>query len=332
MRTIRVAFLGFGTVGRALHALLERRRDDLARDLGVECVVTGIASRRLGWRADAAGIDGAFPVGVECSDVRAWLAASEAEVVFEAVPLDAERGQPALDYLRAVLAHGAHAISANKGPVVFGYHELTRLAASRGLEYRFESAVMDGAPVFSLVRECLPMSGLRAIRGVFTSTATVVLEAIERGGTLADGVAEAQRLGIAEADPSYDLDGWDSAVKLCAVANVLLGGELRPTAVARAGIRSLGEDEVLRAASEGAPYRLVGELVRGAHGVINARVAPLQCRLDGPLGIVHGATLVMHYLAEVFPGGLTVTSRDPDPVTTAYGMLADLVAVLRSRR
>jgi homoserine dehydrogenase len=252
-------------------------------------------------------------------------------VVFEAIPLDPMSGQPALDYLRAALQHGAHAISANKGPVVHGYRELVQLAAARGLEYRFESAVMDGAPVFSLVRDCLPMSGLHAIRGVFTSTATVVLEAIERGATLGDGVAEAQRLGIAEADPTYDLDGWDSAVKLCAVGNVLLEGALRPADVERVGIRSLGEEEIRRAAADGQPYRLVGEIARDGNGRVNARVAPSQCRIDGPLGVVHGASLVMHYMADVFPGGLTVTSHDPDPVTTAYGMLADFVAVMKRR-
>lgn len=329
MKEVRIAFLGFGTVGRALSALLERRRDELAQDLGVCCRVTGMASRRLGWRADAAGLEVEQPGGTVHPDVHGWLVASAADVVFEAIPLDPMRGQPALDYLRAALRHGAHAISANKGPVVHGYRDLMQLAAENGREYRFESAVMDGAPVFSLVRECLPMSGLHAIRGVFTSTATVVLEAIEGGATLDDGVAEAQRLGIAEADPTYDLDGWDSAVKLCALGNVLLGGDIRPVNVDRTGIRALGEAEVRRAAADGQPYRLLGEVARDARGNVTARVAPAQCRIDAPLGIVHGASLVMHYAADAFPGGLTVTSHDPDPVTTAYGMLADFVAVLR---
>ncbi|HET7456202.1 MAG TPA: hypothetical protein VFJ74_01020 [Gemmatimonadaceae bacterium] len=325
---VRVAFLGFGAVNQALHALLERRRGALARDHGIECVVTGVASRRIGWRASAAGLDPAHPhAAPDRGDVAAWLAASRADVVFEAIALDPYAGQPALDYLRAALEHGAHAISANKGPVVHGYRELTRLAAERGRGYRFEAAVMDGAPVFSLVRDCLPLAGLRAVRGVFTSTATIVLEAVEEGLSIDDGIARAQRLGIAESDPSYDVDGWDSAVKLCAVGNVLLGGDLRPSDVEREGVRSLGADAVRRASGEGRPYRLVGEVARGTSGVVSARVAPERCAPDGPLGVVRGATLVMHYDADVFPGGLTVTSRDPDPTTTAYGMLADLVRV-----
>jgi homoserine dehydrogenase len=330
-RVVRIAFVGFGTVNRALHALLARRREALARDHGVACIVTGVASRRLGWWAGRTGLDPLAPAGVECTDVHDWLTASAPEVVFEAVPLDPHAGQPALDYLRAAIAHGAHAVSANKGPVVHAYRELSRLAAARGVAYRFEAAVMDGAPVFSLARACLPLAGVTAVRGVFTSTATVVLEAVERGLAIADGIAEAQRLGIAEADPSYDVDGWDTAVKLCAVGNVLLGAELRPGDVARAGIGALEADDVRRAAAEGRPIRLIGEVERDDSGAVRARVAPLRCAPGDPLGVARGATLVMHYEADVFPGGLTVTSRDPDPTTTAYGMLTDLIGVLDSR-
>ena len=327
---MRIAYLGFGSVGRALHALLERRRDALAREHGIICSVTGVASRRIGWRADAAGLDPSVPTGAACRDVRHWLAESRADVVFEAIALDPHTGQPALDYLRAAIEHGAHAISANKGPLVHGYRELLRLAADRGRQFRFEAAVMDGAPVFSLISECLPLAGLSAVRGVFTSTATVVLEAVEEGLSLDEGIARAQRLGIAEADPSYDVDGWDSAVKLCAVGNVLLGGDLRPGDVVREGIRSLTERAVHQARDKGRPFRLIGEVGRDSAGVIRARVAPRQCSVSDRLGVVRGATLVMHYEAEVFPGGLTVTSHDPDPTTTAFGMLADLVRVTRT--
>lgn len=324
---VRIAFLGFGTVNRALHALLAREQAALAREYGITYCITGVASRGIGWIAAAVGLDPARPVGRDCRTVNEWLVESRADVVFEAIALDPHTGQPALDYLRTILTNGAHAISANKGPVVFGYRELTNLAADRGVCYRFESAVMDGAPVFSLARECLPLAGLRAIRGVFTSTATVVLEAVERGLTFDVGIVEAQQLGIAEADPTYDVDGWDTAVKLCAIANVLFGSALHPSHVAREGIRALTEHQVRQAHAERRPYRLVGHIARDANGAITASVAPIQCATDGPLGIVHGSTLVMHYEADIFPGGLTVISRDPNPTTTAYGMLADLISI-----
>jgi homoserine dehydrogenase len=117
-------------------------------------------------------------------------------------------------------------------------------------------------------------------------------------------------------------------VTLCAVGNVLHGAEQRPRDVAREGIGALTGDDVRRAAADGRPIRLVGEVARDASGGVRARVAPVRCAPDGPLGVVRGATLVMHYEADVFPGGLTVSSRDPDPTTTAYGMLADLIGLL----
>lgn len=295
-----------------------RQRVALMSEYGITFEVTGIASRRGGWRAGA----------LECRDVDEWLTAARPDVMFEAIALDPSSGQPALDYLRAALEHGAHAISANKGPIVYGYRELTALAARVGRKYRFESAVMDGAPVFSLVRECLPLSGLRGVRGVFTSTATVVLEAIEQGLTLDEGIARAQELGIAEADPGYDVDGLDSAVKLCALANVTLGGDLRPDDVTRDGIRALSAEDIRDAAAEARPYRLVGEVRRDDSGVISARVVPERCEPGSPLA-VRGTSLVTHFEADVFPGGLTVTSHHPDPVTTAYGMFADFLSVLR---
>src|SRR4051812_5317238 len=169
---VRVAFLGFGNVGRALHALIERRRNALSSAYGIEIRATGVASRTLGWRADPAGLDPHDPPATTRDNIDEWLAAARPDVVFEATPLDPLAGLPALDYLRAVLAAGAHAISANKGPVVHGYRELTALATQHRRAYRFESAVMDGAPLFSLVRECLPLAGVHTIRGVFTSTAT----------------------------------------------------------------------------------------------------------------------------------------------------------------
>ena len=332
MPSFNLAFLGYGTVARALHELLTRNREALAREHDITYAITGVASRRIGWHADAGGLDPAAPTGTKCRDVREWLIAARADVVFEAIALEPHTGQPALDYLRAALEHGAHAISANKGPVVHGYRELSSLAAHVGRRYRFESSVMDGAPLFSLVRECLPLAGLRAVRGVFTSTATIVLEAIEEGLSMADGIARAQRLGIAEADPTYDVDGWDSAVKLCAVANVLLGGDLRPDDVEREGICVLREDEVRRASGEGHPYRLVGDVRRDDGGILRARVGPVRCDARDVLGATRGTTLVTHLEADMFPGGLTLTSHDPDPTTTAYGMFADFVSVSLLRR
>ncbi|HEX6048231.1 MAG TPA: hypothetical protein VFZ21_03150 [Gemmatimonadaceae bacterium] len=328
MREYAVAFLGFGNVGQALYHLLESRRADLGTRFHVGWRATGIASRTLGWWANADGLAVPAPrtTGIQCYDVGDWLLTARPDVVFESIALDPVAGQPALDYLSEVLRTGIHAVSANKGPLVYGYRRLTALAESHGRLFRFESAVMDGAPVFSLVNRCLPLSGLRGVRGVFTSTATVVIEAMERGATLDEGIREAQALGVAEANPFYDVDGWDSAVKLCAVANVLLDRPLLPAQVRRTGVRSLDPAAVRAARADGRPFRLVGRVGVADDGVA-ADVAPAQIDAGDPLA-VSGTTLVTHYDADIFPGGLTVTSHAPDLKTTAYGMLSDFLEVI----
>jgi homoserine dehydrogenase len=328
VRRYAVAFLGFGNVGKALARLIESKRGELAVRYGVACHTTGVASRRLGWWANEDGLTPTMPqaAGTRCYDVADWLLTAHADVVLESIALDPQSGQPALDYLAETLRAGAHAVSANKGPVVYGYQRLAALAESHGRLYRFESAVMDGAPVFSLVRRCLPLAGIRGVSGVFTSTATVVLEAVERGGSIDDGIREAQALGIAEADPTYDLDGLDTAVKLCAVSNVILERALRPAQVNREGIRALDLETVRAARREGRPIRLVGRVeVKGE--TVSARVGPEHVPAASPLAVA-GSTLVTHYDADVFPGGLTVTSSAPNLTTTAYGMFADLLECL----
>lgn len=328
-RARRLAFLGFGNVGRATWALLQARRAALRARYGLAFRVTGVATRRGGWWADASGLDPAQPSGTRCADVADWLARARPDLVLESLPLDPLTGQPALDYARAALRAGAHLVSANKGPVVHGYRELSRLAGTAGRRYLFEAAVMDGAPVFSLVRACLPLADLRGVAGVFTSTATVVLEAIEAGHTVHEGIARARALGVAEENPAFDVDGWDSVVKLCALAAVLFDAPIAPGAVERAGIGALAPHAVRAARADGRPYRLVGRLARRGADLV-ARVAPEQLSRHDPLA-VRGTTLVLRYDADVFPGGLTVTSRDPDNTTTAYGMLADLITALGAR-
>jgi homoserine dehydrogenase len=324
VRQYAVAFLGFGNVGKALARLLDAKRNELAVRYGLSWHTTGVASRSLGWWANADGLTLTAPhTGTRCYDIGDWLLTARPDVVFESIALDPHTGQPALDYLAETLRAGIHAVSANKGPVVYGYQRLAALAESHGKLYRFESAVMDGAPVFSLARRCIPLAGVHGVSGIFTSTATVVLEAVERGGSIDDGIREAQGLGIAEADPAYDVDGWDSVVKLCAVSNVILEHALRPSDVKRAGIRGLDPGTVRAALRERRPYRLVGRIAVDGGGVV-AQVGPEQVDVGSPLSVA-GATLVMHYDAPVFPGGLTVTSSRPDLTTTAYGMFTDFL-------
>jgi len=217
--------VGFGNVGREFLRLLLAKTAALRDTYGIEWRLTGIASRRIGWLADCRGLDPAalldarfpeLPAWRRPQNVKQWLEAADPGVFFEASSLDRRSGQPATDHLKAALESGAHAVSANKGPIVHAYHELCDLARARGRKFLFESTVMDGTPIFSMFPHSLPAVELRGFRGILNSTTNVVLTEMEKGLSLEEAVKKAQQIGVAETDPSDDLDGWDPAVKVAA--------------------------------------------------------------------------------------------------------------------
>ena len=331
----RLCFIGFGNVGRALARLLLDQAPELRRQYGIEWKLTGVATRRLGWLADPAGLDveallaGNPLAGARLGEgeVAGWLAAARADALFEVSSLDVTSGQPAISYLEAALRHGAHAITANKGTVVHGYQALRDLASAQGKGFRFESTVMDGAPIFSLFRSTLPLVTLSGFRGILNSTTNVILERMEAGSSLAEGIAHAQALGLAETDPSADVDGWDAVVKVAALVTVLMNHPIALNSISREGIRSLTGEAVRAARAAGTPYKLVCWAMR-RDNMVESGVRPQQLALGDPLAQVNGASSAVHFETDLLPG-LTVVEHAPTPVTTAYGMLADFLDLVQ---
>jgi len=344
MKQYNLAFLGFGNVGRALARLLVAKSVELREQYGIEWRITGVASRSLGWLTkDGANAAEGFDPGsllsaqtlkesaVSSAGIDGWLRQSQPDVVFETTSLNHETGQPAIDYLRATLEAGAHAITANKGVIVHGFSILSELSQAAGKRLFFESTVLDSAPVFSLFRETLPAAKLRGFSGAFSSTTNVIIETMEAGRSFEEGLKTAQDLGVAETDPSHDVDGWDATVKVCAIANVLMGVKLRPIDVAREGIRGLDARKVQAARTAGAPFKLMARARLGRDGDLVATVRPEQVPISDPLGNIRGTSLGVHFELDMMPG-LTITSHRPNLQSTAYGMLADFINAVRTDR
>ena len=329
MKRYRLSFLGFGNVGRALARLFVSKTAELRDNYGIEWEITGVATLRMGWRASGNAIDvSALLAGHDEtpseSDLNDWLARARPDVVFETTSLNPETGQPAIQHIKASLEAGAHVITANKAPIVYAFDELNELAISKGKRLLFEATVLDSAPVFSLFRETLPAAKVRGFSGAFNSTTNVILETMEAGRSFAEGVKTAQELGVAETDPSHDVDGWDSIMKVCAIARVILRAPLLPPDVRREGIRGLDPATLQAARAEGKPYKLISRAVVNADGSVIASVRPEQIALTDPLGGVRGTSLAIHFELDTIPG-LTIVSHRPNLQSTAYGLLADFV-------
>jgi homoserine dehydrogenase len=336
MRTYSLCLLGFGNVGRALARLLVAKSDEMRDQFGVEWKITGVASRRLGWAVAPEGFDVEKLLAGEVEsrvtpaprDVRGWLAAAGAGVMFETTSLEPHTGQPAVTHVRAALEAGAHAVTANKGAVVHGYTELSGLARGRGRKFLFEATVADCLPIFSMFRESLPAARLLSFSAILNSTTTVIIEEIERGRSFAEGVERAQLLGITETDPGYDVDGWDAAIKVCALATVLMKEPLGLGEVEREGVRHLDAMRVRAAREEGRPFRLVSRAWRDGEGLLRGSVRPEQLERDDEFATLGGSSLAVRFGLDVLPG-LTITAHEPNLQSTAYGLLADFINAAR---
>jgi homoserine dehydrogenase len=316
---VRLALFGFGNVGRALARMLVKTRAPFT--------VTALVTGRHGAVVHAGGIDLAtilagtdLPLGVAPP-----IGALPADVLVEMTPLDPVAGEPALTYLREALTAGMHVVTANKGPIARAYRELDTLAKRQGRMLRFEATLADCLPVFTLRRAALPMAKIEAIRGIVSSTNNHILTAAAAGVPFADALAEAQRLGIAEADPRNDLEGHDAAAKATILANVLLDARLVPEDVSREPIDERAARAARAAAENGDRVRPLIEVSRRG-GAVVASFGPRRLGPLDPLYAVDGFSMGIAFETDL-AGRVVVQLHDPHVDQVAYAILTDLLEV-----
>ncbi len=342
MKEVKIAMVGLGNVGKALIRLLDAKQAIIKKDFGFETKIVAVATAHHGMAVDPQGIDGLKAIEIvnqgnslnslsqslEPASVLDLIRNCGADVLFENSPVNHQNGQPAVDHLRTALLHGMHAITANKGPVVHAYRELTDLAEEHGKRFLFESAVMDGAPIFSLFRCPLPAIEVKGFMGILNSCTNILLELMENGKSFDEAVEYAKSIGITETDPSADIDGWDAAIKVAALSTVIMGLPLKPDQVDRTGIRGITPEMIHKAHTNGERWKLVCTCHREEERIV-ARVAPEKVKPTSPLYSITGTSSYVQFETDCLPG-LGIVESNPGPTTTAYGLLADLINVERN--
>ena len=336
--------VGYGNVARAFLPLLASRSTELEQEMGIRPRICGLGSRRTGFFIHPTGIDAASLLdvaepmrlfvndGSASADVAAFIEAGRAagaSVLIELTTLNPGNGEPALSHIRQALTAEMDVITANKGPIAHAGESLQTLARQHGAYLRFESTVMDGLPLLNLAEFTLPAVGIRSFRGLLNTTSSVVLRQVEQGRSLEEAILLAQQIGVAEADPWHDLDGWDAAMKTTILANTLLRTHLTPPSVQRTGIRDLAQAEIIDAARAGTPIRLVSSAHLAA-GSPDATLTPERLQPGDPLYAARDSGIVL--LETGAMGRITLIEHDTSVVQTAYGVLSDLIAIQRARR
>ncbi|MGD8375571.1 MAG: homoserine dehydrogenase [Acidobacteriota bacterium] len=332
--------IGCGTVGRGLLEILRDRGDDLRRLHDAEFPLVGVSDMKMGSAEDPAGLDlaavlaaaehGSFdglPGADRRRDAPGLIREVDAAIVAEATFTNLETGEPALGHFRTALEHGRSVVTTNKGPIALELASLQDLAARHGADLRFEGTVMSGTPVLSLAMRDLAGDRIQEIRGILNGTTNYILTRMEGGDAYGDALAEAQRLGYAEAKPDADVEGHDAQAKVMILAAALMGRSLRASDVPCQGITGITPERIADARAGGRRYKLLGTVRRTEDGV-EASVAPVAVELDDPLAGIAGVANAIHFRTELL-GSLTVVGPGAGRRETGFSLLADMLAIHR---
>lgn len=319
---MRLALIGYGNVGKAFARLLETRRS------AFPFRIVGIHTARHGTAYSDHRLPLAPDFGPPASSIDEFLDRARPAVAIEITTLNPATGEPAISHIRAAIERGIHVITANKGPIAHRYAELRDAANAAQVCFRYESTVMDGAPVFNMVRNNLPGVRVHGFTGVLNSTSKVVIAAMREGLTIEEGIRRAQQMGIAEADASFDIDGWDSAAKAAALANVLLDARTTPLAVDRRGIGRLTPERVQKLAAQDKTIALVSRAHQNSGG-IKLRVRAEVLDATDLMASVQGTSNLLLLHTDLM-GTVGTVAISPGVEQTAYGLFSDLVDIAKN--
>ncbi|MCI0475297.1 MAG: homoserine dehydrogenase [Anaerolineales bacterium] len=337
MQKTRLAIVGLGNVGRRLLELIQLKRDALGARFDLEFVIVGVCDSTSG-AADAAGLDCAkilelkrakrglatyFPDARVETPPCEWARTVAADIVVELTTTNLKDGEPGLGVIRDALARKIPVVTANKGPLVFAYPELAALARQNGVPLLHSAAVTGGLPTLNIGTRDLGVATIEKFEGVVNGTTNYILSRMAQGQTYTEALKHAQDIGMAEADPSLDVDGWDAAAKLVIIANAVLH---RPTTlkdVTVEGIRKLTPIDLITAEEHRQTIKLIALAERVGKNY-NLSVQPTWLDKTHPLARLGAGTMGVIYETDI-NGTIFASIEEEDPYPTAAAVLRDLV-------
>lgn len=342
-KVLKICMTGFGNVGRKFCHLLEEKEEYLAENFGYRVVVTGISGRSKGSLVNPSGINLTETLaqveqkGFISQDTPGYfngtpqemMTASQADVFIEMSTLSIHDGQPASSYIKEAFSRKMHVITANKGPEAWQYRELKELSVKAGVQFLYETIVMDGTPVFNLVEKTLHGNEILEISGILNSTSNYVLQLLEDGWTYENAMKEAQAVGIAEADPSMDMDGWDGTAKICALANILMDANVTPEDALVESVSTVTPQDIRKAQEEGCCIKYICRARKNPDtNQMEVSVKPEKIPVTHAYYTVNGTSAVITLYTDL-AGEMTLIQTNPGLLQTAYGVYSDLITLLK---
>ncbi len=331
MKTMRLSIIGFGAVGQGVARAIHTKREYF-HNHGIDLRVVGISDSK-GTEINAGGIDlesalsrkqekGTVATGSESAlDI---IRNVEHEIVVEATPTNIRNGEPGLSNMLAALASGKHVVTSNKGPLALCFSRIKESAEDNGMMFRYEATVGGAVPIFNLIHESLAGNRVIGIEGILNGTTNYILTRMAEERLPYDLVLkEAQELGIAETDPTYDVEGIDSACKLVILANSVFGQAAAYRDVEITGITKITPEALELASKNNYVVKLICEAENGT-----LTVAPRLVPKKHPLAV--GGTLNVASILTDLAGRITISGKGAGSIETASSILSDILYVARN--
>ena len=334
MKKIRISIIGFGVIGSGVSKVISKKRDNIKHRHGIDLELVGIGERNGGIVCEG-GIDPMEAYNLakarEMNKHPFWkeemkgikvIKEVDADIVIETTPTNIDSGEPGLSHMLTAFQNKRHVVTSNKGPLAVAYKELIRTAKEHEVQFRFEASVGGAMPVFNLVRESLQANKIFSIKGILNGTCNYILTRMSTEGmSYEHALSEAQELGIAETDPSYDVEGKDTACKLVILANEIFGIDSTYKDVEIEGITGITLESLKLASDKGYAIKLIGEVGE------RLRVAPRLVPKDHLMAV--GGTLNIISLNTDLAGEITITGKGAGAIETSSSILSDVINIAK---
>lgn len=339
---VGIVICGVGRVGKAFLNLLRQKNDYLRTRYGLELKI--IAAVDIGGAAVAAeglplnnllahldqgrNVEELPNLGKKNYTGKEALSSLSADILVETTPTNIKDGEPGLTHIRTALQHGRHVVTAAKGPLVLRFQELKELAQKANRRLMISAATAAALPTLDVGLDCLAGSEVLAAEGILNGTTNYILTRMtEEGCPYSEALAAAQRMGIAEPDPSLDVEGRDTANKILLIANEVFQAGLALKDIPVEGITKITPEDISKAQKEGKIIKLIGK-VEKKNGQVRASVAPLAIPLDHPLASVRGSEKAISYLTDTMDR-VTVSGGKSNPLGAAAAILKDIIRIYK---
>ncbi len=330
---MRIFIAGFGTVGQGLAEVLESREMFFKKRYGENVKIVGVMDSKT-YVTDPEGLAPMDLVSRKAetkrvgsrtySDALEVLDSVDYDILVEVSPTNYETGGQGLKNIVHALECGKDVITTNKGPLAIKFGDLIALARRNRCKLKFEGSVGGAMPIINLCHDNLVGEKIQSIRGILNGTCNYILSKMDSGQPFEQALKEAQQLGYAEADPTGDVGGYDSACKVVILANSVFGRNVTFSDVSITGITGITEEAIALAKSRNMVVRLIGEVTD-----TKLEVAPRLVPRGHPLAVT--GTLNAAQILSDLAGPITITGRGAGRLETASAILSDLISVLDDR-